>query len=54
MTNVTYTLSNGTVVNTYAEAKASGLNYKVTYTPVPKEPIRLTEKERAIRVKAEV
>ena len=33
MTNVTYTLSNGTTVKTFAEAEKSGLKYKITYSP---------------------
>lgn len=51
MTKVSYTLANGTVVTSYAEAKASGLPYKVSYEPVPPKPIELTEKQRARRIK---
>lgn len=39
MTTVTYTLDNGTIVNTLAQAIASGRHYKVTY----KEDIHRTE-----------
>lgn len=38
MTNLTYTLSNGTVVSSYREAVASGLSYKATYTAVSEMP----------------
>lgn len=34
MTRTLYTLSNDVVVNTMAEALASGLPYKVTYEPI--------------------
>ena len=33
MTEVAYTLSNGTIVKTFAEAEKSGLKYKITYSP---------------------
>ena len=33
MTEVVYTLSNGTTVETFAEAEKSGLKYKITYSP---------------------
>lgn len=54
MTKTIYTLANGTRVSTMAEALASGMKYRVTYEPVAKEPIKLSEKRKAMRVKAEV
>lgn len=55
MTRTLYTLSNGVVVNTMAEAIASGLSYKVTYEKIeeahakfnPKRLEKLLEKLRA-------
>lgn len=51
MTNVTYTLTNGTEVKSLREAQLSGQGYKATYRPVPKAPVKLTEKQKANRVK---
>ena len=51
MTNVTYILTNGTEVGSLKEAQMSGQGYKATYRPVPKAPIKLTEKQKARRVK---
>lgn len=48
MTKVTYLLANGTVVYTYAQAKASGLPYTVRYEPIyEKRSYELTEKQKA-------
>ena len=54
MTKTIYTLANGTRVNTMAEALASGMKYRVSYEPVAKEPVQLSEKRKAMRVKVEV
>lgn len=51
MTNVTYTLTNGTEVKSLREAQLSGQGYKATYKPVSKAPVKLTEKQKANRVK---
>ena len=51
MTNVTYTLTNGTEVKSLREAQLSGQGYKATYKPAPKAPVKLTEKQKANRVK---
>lgn len=51
MTKVIYNLSNGTKVNTLAEALASGMPYTVTYEDIAKEPVKLSEKQKARRVK---
>ena len=48
MTKVTYTLENGTKVNTIAEALASGQPYKTSYEPIVKK-VYMTEKQRANR-----
>lgn len=52
MTKTTYTLTNGTKVNTLKEAQLSGMGYKATYEPIPNPPVKLTEKQLANRVKA--
>lgn len=48
MTKVTYTLANGTKVNTMAEALASGQSYKTSYEPIVKK-VYMTEKQRTNR-----
>ena len=54
MTNLTYVLTDGTEVKTYAEALRSGQGYTAKYTPVAKPPVKLTPKQDARRVKAVV
>ena len=51
MTKVTYTLTNGTKVNTLKEAQMSGQGYTTTYEPMPQAPVKLTDKQKALRVK---
>lgn len=51
MTKLNYKLENGTVVNTYKEAVESGLRFETVYTEVEKEPCKMTEKRKAMRVK---
>ena len=51
MTKVTYRLNNGVEVKTLRDAQLSGQGYTVTYTPIPKEPGKLTNKQKARRVK---
>lgn len=51
MTNVSYILTNGTEVKSLKEAQLSGQGYTVRYTPVEKSPVKLTEKQKANRVK---
>ena len=51
MTKVTYILADGTKTNSYAEAQANK-PYTVRYEKIETEPIKLTEKRKAIRVKA--
>lgn len=50
MTKVTYTLANGTKVNTMAEALASGQKYTTSYEQIA-EPVHMDERQRARRVK---
>ena len=52
MTRVSYILTNGKEVRSLKEAQMSGMGYKAIYTPVPKEPIKLSEKQKAMRVVA--
>lgn len=52
MTKVAYILADGTKVYSYAQAQASGQKYTVRYEPIPKPEVKLTEKQRANRVKA--
>ena len=51
MTKVVYILANGTQTTSYAEAQANK-PYTVKYEKIEAEPIKLTEKRKAIRVKA--
>ena len=44
MTKVTYTLTDGTVVNTLREALASGQGYRATYSAVKQSRAKLTPK----------
>ena len=44
MTRVTYTLTDGTVVNTLREALASGQGYKAIYSEVRQPRAKLTPK----------
>ena len=50
MRTIIYTLSNGTVVNNLAQAKASGLSYTISCRPVI-EKVHVTEAQKAKRVK---
>lgn len=52
MTRVSYILTNGKEVKSFKEAQMSGMGYKAIYTPVSKEPIKLSEKQKAMRVAA--
>lgn len=54
MTKVVYILADGTKTLSYAQAQASGQRYTVRYEPVDPEPIKMTDKRRAMRVKATV
>lgn len=51
MTKVTYILADGTKTNSYAEAQANK-PYTVRYEKIAKKPIELSEKRKAMRVKA--
>lgn len=51
MRNLIYVLENGATVNTLEEAKASGKHFTMKCTPVKRPEIKLTEKQRAARVK---
>lgn len=51
MTKVSYILSNGTEVTTLREAQLSGLGYTMSYTKIPNQPSKLTEKQKARRIK---
>jgi hypothetical protein len=44
MRKLTYTLSNGSVVNSFAQAKESGMSYKVTLQNVNPEPMTVSPK----------
>jgi hypothetical protein len=43
MRTLTYTLSNGTVVKSLAQAKASGMSYKVTLKNINPEPMIISK-----------
>ena len=43
MRKLTYRLSNGTVVNSLAQAKASGMGYKVTLQNVNPDPMVMSK-----------
>ena len=49
MRKLLYRLSNGTIVNTMAEAKASGLEYAVIFEEIVEPSSPMTEKQRANR-----
>lgn len=49
MRRLLYKLTDGTVVGTMAEAKASGLEYSVFFEEIITESSRMTEKQRANR-----
>lgn len=51
MRNLIYVLENGATVNTLEEAQASGKHFTMKCTPVNHPEIKLTEKQRAARVK---
>ena len=51
MTKVTYILNDGTKTTSYAEAQANK-PYTVRYEKISEKPIELSEKRKAIRVKA--
>ena len=51
MTRVTYILNNGTKTTSFAEAEANK-PYTVRYEKIEAEPIKISEKRQAIRVKA--
>lgn len=54
MTKVVYILADGTKTLSYAQAQASGQRYTVRYEPVDPEPIKMSDKRRAMRVKTTV
>jgi hypothetical protein len=49
MRKMMYKLSNGTVVNTMREVKASGRDYEIIFEEIREKPSPLTEKQRANR-----
>ena len=49
MRKMMYKLSNGTVVSTMREAKASGRDYEIVFEEIREKPSRLTEKQKANR-----
>lgn len=49
MRKLLYKLTDGTVVGTMAEAKASGLEYSAVFEEIVTESSRMTEKQRANR-----
>ena len=52
MTKMTYVLADGTEVKTYAEALKSGQRYTAKYERIPEKPAEISEKRKAMRVKA--
>ena len=52
MTKVVYILADGTKTLSYAQAQASSQRYTVRYEPVDPEPIKMSDKRRAMRVRA--
>lgn len=48
MTKTTYILTNGIEVNTLKEAQMSGMGYQAKYTTIPKEPVKVSEKRKAL------
>lgn len=51
MRNLIFVLENGAIVNTLKEAQESGKHFTMKCTPVACPEIKLTEKQRAARVK---
>lgn len=51
MRNLIFVLENGAIVNTLEEAQASGKHFTMKCTPITCSEIKLTEKQRAARVK---
>lgn len=51
MRNLVFVLENGATVNTLEEAQASGKHFTMKCTPIACPEIKLTEKQRAARVK---
>ena len=51
MSDLVFVLENGAIVNTLEEAKASGKHFTMKCTPIACPEIKLTEKQRAARVK---
>lgn len=49
MRKLFYKLSNGTIVYTMKEAKASGYAYEIGFEDIPEKEIILTERQRAKR-----
>ena len=49
MRRLLYKLSNGTIVNTMREARASGRDYEIIFEEIREKPSPLTEKQRANR-----
>lgn len=52
MRKLQYVLSNGVAVESLAQAQASSLTYKMSVSELPPEAIKLTDKQKAKRVKA--
>lgn len=51
MRNLIYVLENGTAVATLKEAQVSGMRYNMKTVEVEAEPLKMSEKRRAARVK---
>lgn len=50
MRKMLYKMENGTVVNGYKEAKATGLKYKIVFEEI-KEPVALSPKQKRVAAK---
>ena len=51
MTRVSYILTNGKEVSSLKEAQMSGMDYRISYTTIPKAEPKMSEKRKAMRVK---
>ena len=51
MRNLTYKLADGTMVNTFNEAKASGQSYTVVLKDVERAKVLLSDKRKAMLVR---
>lgn len=50
MTRTYYTLQDGTIVKTYAEALKSGQPYTMCYEPIIEESVKVSAETRAKRI----